>query len=310
MGGRHKHTPHTFEELRGERVSAVRRVLVYTLVLNIAVALAKMIYGYSSGSVGMISDGFHSFFDGFSNIVGLVGIWVAAHPPDEKHPYGHKKYETFFTIIIAFAIFVTCFQILKRAYYSFSDGHRAAAGDMGFAVMLLTISVNIFVMLYEMKKGRELKSEFLIADALHTKSDILASLAVIAGLVFVRLGYPMADTVAGLFITVFIGRIGYRILKSASDVLVDTICINTNAVEAAVTGVEGVRGCHGIRTRGTEMETYLDLHILVDPRMSIEDGHDIADAVEEKIKQEFPFVVDIVVHVEPDRRHRIPFRGR
>lgn len=283
--------------------SLVRRVLIYTLVLNILVAVAKIIYGYVSGSVGMLSDGFHSFFDGFSNVVGLFGIWVASHPPDEKHPYGHKKYETFFTIAIAFSIFSTCLQILRRVYLSFFDGHKVMAGDMSFIVMLFTIAVNIYVMTYETRKGKELGSQFLIADALHTKSDIFASMAVITGLVFTRLGYPFADTIAGLVITFFIGKIGYEIVKNASDVLVDTICINTEAIEAVAMRVEGVKGCHHIRTRGTAQAVYLDLHVLVEPKLSIEKAHDIADSVEKALKAELPSLVDIVVHVEPDRRH-------
>ncbi|MBI4824591.1 MAG: cation transporter [Nitrospirae bacterium] len=282
--------------------SMVRRVLIYTLGLNLLVAFAKIIYGYLSGSVGMLSDGFHSMFDGFSNVIGLVGIWVASHPPDERHPYGHKKYETFFTIAIAFAIFTTCIQIFRRAYNSFFDGHRATAEDTSFIVMFLTLFINIFVMVYEMRKGRQLQSSFLIADALHTKSDILASLAVIMGLIFTRLGYAFADTIAGLVITLFIGKIGYDILKNASDVLVDTICINTEAISAAVMKVAGVKGCYRIRTRGTQNAVYLDLHILVEPELPMDKAHDIATTVEEKIKDEFPSVVDIVVHVEPDRR--------
>lgn len=290
--------------------SEVRRVLIYTLILNILVASIKVIYGYLSNSIGMMSDGFHSFFDGFSNVIGLIGIWIASHPPDEKHPYGHKKYETFFTIIIAFAIFATCLQILRKAYNSFFDGHIASVENVSFLVMLFTISVNIFVMLYESKKGRELKSEFLIADALHTKSDILASLAVIIGLVFARLGYPLADTLAGLVITLFIGKIGYDILKNASDVLVDTMCINTSALEEVVMTVHGVRGCHDIRTRGTGHIVYLDLHVLVEPHLSVDKAHDIAEVVEAKIKETFPEVTDIVVHIEPDRRGKILFKGK
>jgi len=287
----------------GPSGSAIRRVLLYTLALNIAVAGVKVIYGWSAGSVGMLSDGFHSFFDGLSNIMGLVGIWIASHPPDENHPYGHRKYETFFTIAISFMIFLTCFQILRRVYLAFSVGHGAKAGDMSFAVMLFSLAVNIYVMAYETRKGRELRSEFLIADAMHTKSDILGSSAVIAGLVFTRMGYPVADTIAGLIIVVFIGRIGYEILRHASDVLVDTVCISTEAILKVVTEVEGVKGCHAIRTRGTSESVYLDLHIFVMPDISVETGHEIAGRVEKAVKAEFPSVVDMVVHVEPNRRH-------
>ena len=283
-----------------DNVSQIRRVLIYTLVLNAGVSLAKIIYGYMSNSIAMTSDGFHSLFDGVSNIVGLVGIWIAYHPPDENHPYGHKKYETLFTIIIGVMIFVACFQILKQAYHSIVEYHETEVTGVSFVVMFVTMAVNIFVTIYERKKGIELKSEFLIADAMHTKSDILASIGVIVSLIITKSGYRIADTIAGLVIAFLIARIGYEIIKRASDVLVDTICIDTSAIESVINSVEGVKGCHDIRTRGTEHSINLDVHILVAPRMSIEKAHEVADSVEERIKGSFPAVTDIVVHVEPE----------
>ncbi|MEJ2315111.1 MAG: cation diffusion facilitator family transporter [Nitrospirota bacterium] len=282
-----------------EYTPRVRKVLIVTLVLNESVAVAKITWGYLTGSLGMMSDGFHSLFDGVSNVVGLVGIWIASHPPDEEHPYGHKKFENLFTIIISLMIFGTCFQILKRVYHSFTVGHETVAPNMSFVILLCTMAVNAFVMFYEMKRGRQLGSDFLVADALHTKSDIFASFAVMVGLLFTRLGYPMADAIAGIVITVFIARIGYEIIKSASDVLVDTVCIDTNAIEAVVAEVEGVKGCHGIRTRGTPQHVYLDLHIQVDPEISIRKAHDIAHHVEDRLLHDFPNLADIVAHVEP-----------
>jgi cation diffusion facilitator family transporter len=278
----------------------VRKVLIATLILNVLVALAKAVYGFITNSVAMVSDGFHSFFDGASNVIGLVGIWIASHPPDEKHPYGHKKYETLFTIIIAVMLFTTCFEILKKVYQSFHEDHKTQVTQVSFLIMIMTTGVNIFVMLYEKRKGKQLGSEFLIADAKHTKSDILVSLTVIASLVFSRLGYPHADVIVGLIITIFIARIGYEILKDASNVLVDTVCLNTRAIESLVNSLDGVRGCHDIRTRGSENSIYLDLHVLVGRNLSTEKSHEIADSIEETIKREFPAVVDIVVHVEPE----------
>ena len=279
---------------------AIRKVLIATLALNVAVSLAKVIYGYMTNSIAMTSDGFHSFFDGVSNIVGLIGIWIAYHPPDENHPYGHRKYETLFTIIIGVMIFATCLQILKQVYHSIVEYHDTQVTSISFAVMLITMAVNISVTIYERKKGIELKSEFLVADAMHTKSDILASIGVIVSLIITKSGYRIADTIAGLVIAFLIARIGYEILKKASDVLVDTICIDTTALEGVIKSVEGVKGCHDIRTRGTEHSINLDVHILVDPRMSIEKAHKVADALEEKIKGSFPAATDIVVHIEPE----------
>jgi len=278
----------------------IRRVLIYTLILNSAVSVAKIIYGYISNSIAMTSDGFHSLFDGISNIIGLAGIWIASHPPDERHPYGHKKYETLFTVIIAVMIFAACFQIIRQVYHSIVEHSKTEVTTASFVVMLATMCVNIFVAGYESRKGKELKSEFILADALHTKSDILASLAVIASLVLTKAGYRFADAIVGVMITFFIARIGFQIIKKASDVFVDTVCIDTPAVEAVIKSVEGVKGCHDIRTRGTEHAVSLDVHVLVDPAMSIKKAHRIADAVEEKIKNAFPDVIDIVVHIEPD----------
>lgn len=280
----------------------VRRVLIITLVLNETVAVLKILWGYLTGSIGMVSDGFHSMFDGVSNVVGLAGIWIASRPPDERHPYGHRKYETLFTIVISIMIFATCLQILRRVYGSLTEGAVTAAPGLSFAVMAVTMSVNLFVMTYERRKGRELKSEFLLADALHTRSDLLASLAVVTGLVLARMGYPFADALAGVLITVLIARIGWKIIKRASDVLVDTVCIDTTSVAEVVNRVPGVRGCHGIRTRGTEHHVYLDLHVLVDPRMSIQEAHDVADRVERTLKEAFLSLADIVVHTEPEEK--------
>ena len=95
-----------------KRLKKVRRVLFYTLFLNMSVASAKIVYGYITDSISMLSDGFHSFFDGTSNIIGLAGIWMASHPPDENHPYGHRKFETLSTVAVAALIFIAGFEIL------------------------------------------------------------------------------------------------------------------------------------------------------------------------------------------------------
>lgn len=286
--------------IQRDYTSEVRKVLIITLLLNSGVALAKIIYGHITNSVAMMSDGFHSFFDGISNVVGLIGIWIASHPPDERHPYGHKKYETLFTIIIGIMIFGTCYHILKKAYLSYFEDYKTIVTPTSFAIMLFTMGVNMFVMLYESRKGNQLGSQFLIADAMHTKSDILASIAVILSLVFSRMGYAIADPLVGVIITICIARIGYKIIKGASDILVDTVCIDISAIKYVVNRTVGVKGCHDIRTRGSLHSVYLDLHVLVDSKLSTEKAHEIADNIEREIKKEFPAVVDIVVHIEPD----------
>jgi cation diffusion facilitator family transporter len=277
----------------------VRNVLIITLILNAVVAAVKVIYGYHTHSISITSDGFHSLFDGLSNIIGLVGIWIASHPPDEKHPYGHKKFETLFTIAISFMIFLTCLQMLKKIYFSFQGPHTTSVTTASFLIIIITMAINIFVAKYESNKGRELKSDFLLADAMHTKSDILASSAVIVSLIFVKMGYPRADGIIGLIIVFFIARLGYEILKKAIDTLVDTERIASSVIESLVKNVDGVKGCQNIRTRGSENSIYLDMRVLVEPDMSIQKAHSVSDRIEELIKKEIPTVVDVVVHIEP-----------
>src|SRR4030042_1302534 len=201
---------------------------------------------------------------------------------------------------VAAMIFTSCFQILKKVYLFFIEGYKTSVTSISFVVILVTMGVNIFVTLYESKKGKKLGSSFLIADAKHTKSDILASIAVLISLFFAQKGYYLADPIVGIVITFFIARIGYEILKDASDILVDTVCIDTSAIKSVVNRIEGVQGCHDIRTRGSVNSAYVDLHVLVRNKLPIEKAHEIADNIEKEIQKEFPSVVDIVVHMEPD----------
>lgn len=284
-----------------ERSGAVKRVLIYTLIANSAVALAKILFGHFTNSISILSDGFHSLFDGVSNVVGLIGISIASHPPDKRHPYGHRKFETLFTLIIAAMIFMTCYQILKNAYESLFNSSKATVTPTSFIIILITLMINVIVMFYESRKGRELNSEFLIADARHTKSDIFVSLSVILGLILFRAGYTRADAIVAVIIALLIAKMGYEIIREASSVLVDTVCIDTGSIEKALMDVEGVKGCHDIRTRGTINSIFLDLHVCVRPDITLEEAHEIADRVEEVIKASFPDVVDVVVHVEPDK---------
>ncbi|MBI5049956.1 MAG: cation transporter [Nitrospirae bacterium] len=289
-------THHKSEPTRTEKV---RHVLVYTLILNMAVAFAKILYGYKTDSISMLSDGFHSFFDGTSNVIGLVGTWIASQPPDRNHPYGHKKYETLSTIAIAVLIFIAGYEILKKAFLSFTTTHSVEVTSLSFIIMAITLLINFFVMNYETKKGREYKSDFLLADALHTKSDIFVSMSVIISLIAAKIGYPVIDSIAAVIIAVFIAKMGFEILKTATDVLTDAARLDTLEINKVVMQINGIKECHEIRTRGKEDAVHLDLHILLDPEVHIHKAHELAHEVEETIKKQFPSIVDVIVHIEP-----------
>ncbi len=286
------------------RISEIKKVLLITFILNLSVSLLKIVYGYISNSVAILSDGFHSMFDGFSNIMGYTGMVIAGMPPDERHPYGHRKFETIFTVFIGVMIFITCFIVLKEALSSLFESRKPDVTTTSFVIMIFTIIVNISVNRYEIKMGRKLSSEFLIADASHTGSDVIVSLGVILGLLLTKMGIYVADAITGIVVGVIVAIIGYRILKSSADILVDTAVIDRDEICRIAMGVEGVIECHDVRTRGTAECVFVDLHVVVSDHMSVKTAHQIADSIEESLKRRLPSIKDIIIHIEPSTERR------
>ena len=274
-------------------------MLLGVLVLNLAVALSKLVYGWYTNSLSMVSDGFHSLFDATSNVIGVVGIILASRPPDPDHPYGHSKFETFSSLAIAVLLFVTCFEILQSAWGRFLNSTVPDITILSFLVMGVTIAVNITVSWYENRRGQDLGSSILIADSMHTRSDIYSSLVVIVGFVLIKLGFTQADPVISLLIVILIARMGLKIIRQSSDVLLDRAPISEERIREVVSQLDPVKECHRIRSRGVASEIYVDLHITLDACYSINEAHQIAHQAEDKLKTSIPGVKDVVVHVDP-----------
>jgi cation diffusion facilitator family transporter len=278
---------------------AVRRILIIIFILNILTALAKGIYGLYTDTLSMSADGLHSLFDSSANIIGLVGISLAARPPDRDHPYGHAKYESFAAIGIAILLFTSCLQLMLAAVDRLQSRAVPDVTQISFAIMASTLIINIGVSSYEYILGRRLKSSILVADSMHTRSDIYASLGVILGLFAVRMGYPLADPLIALFICLLIVHTGLEILKESSTALLDRAAVDEQLIVDLARSVEGVCNCHAVRTRGMAEEIYVDLHIGVDASLSMDKAHEVGEDVERAIKNRIPEVRDVVVHLEP-----------
>jgi cation diffusion facilitator family transporter len=247
----------------------------------------------------MSADGLHSLFDSTANIIGLVGISLAARPPDRDHPYGHAKYESFAAIGIAILLFASCLQLMLAAVDRLQSRAVPDVTQISFAIMASTLIINIGVSSYEYILGRRLKSSILVADSMHTRSDIYASLGVILGLFAVRMGYPLADPLIALFICLLIVHTGLEILKESSTALLDRAAVDEQVIVDLARSVEGVCNCHAVRTRGMAEEIYVDLHIGVDASLSMDKAHEVGEDVERAIKSRIPEVRDVVVHLEP-----------
>ncbi|MBI4887581.1 MAG: cation transporter [Acidobacteria bacterium] len=284
---------------RGDRYSEVVRVLYQVLVLNLAVALVKIGLGYSTGAVSIVSDGFHSLTDSASNVVALVGVSIARRPPDENHPYGHRKYETMASLGILIFLVIVLVQVLAAAYDRLVHGGAPRVFPEGIGVMAVTLVVNLFVVSYEMRAARRLHSEVLRADAKHTRSDVLTSGAVLGALVGVWWGYPLLDPLAAILVAVFIGHAGWDIAQEASRILADEIVMAEDEVRAVVRSVPDVLGCHQIRTRGSADHVFMDLHVWLDGATTLDSAHRTSHIVKDRLMTRFPSLVDVVIHIEP-----------
>jgi cation diffusion facilitator family transporter len=281
------------------RQNAVTRVLFRVLILNLVVAGAKLIFGYSTGAVSIISDGFHSLTDSASNVMGLVGVRASRKPPDDDHPYGHRKYETLAAAgIFVFLLFVVV-EVTRSALNRLAGGAAPQVTAMSFAVMLITLAINLLVVHYEGREGRLLNSEMLLADAMHTQSDVLTSCAVLISIGAVKLGYPVLDPIGGLVIAVFIARTGWQIARETSRVLSDRVVLAEEEIRRVVMDTPQIVGCHHIRSRGTADHTFLDLHVWYPPEMPLHEAHRLSHIVKDRLMSTFPQIADAIIHIEP-----------
>lgn len=247
----------------------------------------------------MQADGIHSFLDATSNITGLIGLWFAAHPPDEEHPYGHQKFETFAAFCISVFLFLGCYSVLKSSYGRLQDGVAVDVTNTSFVIMLVTLVMNLFITAWEKRAGERLRSEILLADSAHTKSDIYVSLSVIGSLIAGKIGYPALDPLIAVVIAGIIGKVGWEILLESSKVLTDVSRIDAKEIIDLVVQMPEVEACHAVRTRGSMNHVHVDLHIHVVPEMSVEAAHEVGHLVEEKIMDTFSEVAEVIVHLEP-----------
>lgn len=281
--------------------AAVRRVLIGLLGANLAVVAAKAFIGVVSGSLAVWGDALHSSVDSLYNVLGLIVVRVAAREPDEDHPYGHGKFETLGALAIVVFLSITCFELVRNAVQSLlGGGHTIVMTDLGLVVLLATLGINVFVAWYENRRGHELASELLIADAAHTRTDVFITIGVLIGVLFARRGALWVDPVVAIVVAALIVRVAYQIFARTVPVLVDERAIPERAIRHAAQEIDGVKRAYGIRSRGgrTAGVRYAEVTIAVDRQANVEAAHAIADQVEERLKRDLELSA-VTVHVEP-----------
>ncbi len=277
----------------------VRRVVLGLLAANLVVVGAKLAVGLASGSLAVLGSAVDSAVDALNNVLALFVVRVASKEPDEDHPYGHGKFETLGALGIVGFLSITCFELVRGAVNDLTSGtRRVAVTDTQLAVLTLALGVNVLIAWYENRRGGELGSELLVADAAHTRADVFITAGVLAGVLFARRGLWWVDPALAIVVAFVIVWVAYRIVVRTVPVLVDQRAIPTGHIQETAQAVSGVKSAYGIRSRGPSDLRYAEVTIAVDRHADVESAHAIADAVEERLKRDLR-LHEVTVHIEP-----------
>jgi cation diffusion facilitator family transporter len=283
-----------------ERSPAVRRTLLVVLALNAIVAAIKIAIGVRTGALTVLGAALESGLDMFNNVIGVMIVNVAAQEPDEEHPYGHDKFETLGTVGIVGFLSISCFELLREGVVSLMRGSTThSVSPIDGIVLASTLIVNVFVVWYERKRGQELDSALLMADAAHTGSDVLVTVLALASLGFAHAGWAALDGVLAIVVALIIAWSGLQILRQSIPILVDQRALEAQELRELVLCVPGIRDVRSVRSRSTASgQLFAEVTITVDGSIPVDDAHRLADEVEAAIEREFG-TSQITVHVEP-----------
>ena len=280
------------------------KVSIISIIANVVLAAFKLVAGVFAHSGAMISDAIHSASDVFSTFVVMIGIKIASKEPDEEHPYGHERMECVAAIILATILCITGLGIGKNALSNITGNsdEMAVPGMLALIAAIVSIIVKEAMFWYTRHYAKKIDSGALMADAWHHRSDALSSIGAFIGIIFARMGYVMMDSIACLVICVFIVKAAYDIFKDAIDKMVDKSCsLEVEAeIRTIVMSVDGVKGIDSLSTRLFGNKMYVDLEIRADGEKTLNETHEIAEAVHDSIEAQFEKVKHIMVHVNPD----------
>lgn len=287
---------------RLQDLEKARKVLAAVFAINVVLSLLKLICGFSAGLLSMAAEGFHSMLDAAANAVSVLGLSQSLKPPDDDHPYGHRKFEALSAIAISFFMFLASFEVCQEVIHRVlsPEPHVPRVAALSYFVIITTMIVNLLVSKWEEHCGKKLKCGILLADGKHSMSDLWASVAVLSTLIGIQLRFHALDTICSLVIVLIILRAGYSIIMAHLGALVDEAVLDPQAVERSVLSVAGVSSCHKVRSRGMVDHIFIDLHVQVPSHLSIEEAHSISFKVEEKLRSEYSGVAEILVHLEDD----------
>jgi cation diffusion facilitator family transporter len=286
-----------------QRYRAMRRVSLVGAVVNLLLATGKIIFGFISQSHALIADGLHSF----SDLVTDLMVWFAARKSnqqaDQEHPYGHGRIETAFTVALgALLMLVALGIIIDAGQRLLTPGRLLHPTALALVVAFLSIVANEGLFVYTLRVARRVRSPLLRANTWHHRTDSISSVIVLIGVAGSLIGLAYLDAFAAVGVAVMIAKIGWDQAYEAVLELIDTGLEpqQLEAIRASIGQVEGVKDLHMLRTRRMGGEALVDVHIQVNPRLSVSEGHQIGEYVRNKLLEQIDEVIDVTVHIDPE----------
>lgn len=285
---------------RAVRAPEIRNTLLIILALNAAVVGVKIVVGIRTGALSVLGAALESVFDMMNNIVGIVLVGIAARGPDEDHPYGHEKFETLGALAIVGFLSISCFELLREGVrYAIVGRAPRAPSVTELLLILATMGVNFLVVWYERRRGEQLDSPFLLADAAHTGSDVYVTAAALCSLLLARMGFGFIDPLLAIAVALVIAWNGYQIVRGTVPVLVDQRAVDAAEIRRLLIAFPEITDVRTVRSRAMASGVlFAEVTIGVDASTTVQEAHRIADAVEECLANELG-ASEVTVHVEP-----------
>ena len=300
------------------RYREVRRVTLIGSLVDLLLGIAKIVVGWLAHSQALIADGLHSLSDLATDIVVLYAAKHSHREADEDHPYGHGRIETLATVGLGLSLIAVALGIGYDAVQRMNEPEmQVTPGVFAVGVAVISVLSKEIIYQYTRRAARRLRSNMLMANAWHSRSDAISSIVVIIGVVGAMFGHGYLDAVAAIAVAAMIAKIGFDLVRDSSRELIDTALEPEviDNIRREVFSVDGVRALHMLRSRRSGSDALVDLHLQVDPRISVSEGHQIGDTVRRHLLKSIDEVTDVTVHIDPedDEREspcdRLPLRG-
>jgi cation diffusion facilitator family transporter len=272
-------------------------------VINVMQTLIKISFGILGQSAALLADGIHSLSDLLSDLLVILAVKLGSREADHDHPYGHRRFETIATAILGFGLIgiggAIAWSVMERMA---NPEDLPTPNKLSLAVAAVSILVNEGLYHYTKRIAMTTRSKLLLANAWHQRSDAISSLVVLFGIGAVMLGYPLADAVAAIVVALMVAKIGLNLVFGSIKELVDTSLPPKLVAEirTAIHAIDGVVDIHLLRSRQMGEDALIDAHIVVDPRITVSEGHMIGDIVRDDLIRRFDDVMDVLVHIDPE----------